>query len=125
MSLLVLYAPLDWSFFSIQFFALNLDNGLGVLTKKKFFVWYSMIIYTNFNSSLICCLFSGYIYIYICIYIYIGISTAFSFVFECNAFEEFCDDFYERHVILSAIVLPIKSLVASSVFLNCSFCCSF
>ena len=62
--------------------------------------------YTNLNLSIICCLFSGDIYLSF------GISISFSFVFECNSFEAFCEENsfgdFEILVILSAILLSIK-----------------
>ena len=59
--------------------------------------------YTNCNSSVICCLSSGDIYI--------------SFVISLLALSKlFCEDFFETLAILSAILLPIKSPVASAVF---------
>ena len=51
---------------------------------------------------MICCLFSGDIYLTLSI---------FSFVSEL-----LCGEVFETFVILSAILLPIKSLVASAVF---------
>ena len=59
--------------------------------------------YTNLNSSIIYCLFSGDIYLSF------GISISFC---ECNSFE----DFFERFVVLSAMLLSIKSLVVSAGF---------
>ena len=70
--------------------------------------------YINLNSSIICCL------SFLDIYLSFGISLMTSSdgnSGECNFFE----DFFETLVILSAILLPIKSPVASAVFLNCSF----
>ena len=55
----------------------------------------------NLNLSIICCLFSGDIYL----------------SFSISLLAYFCEAF----VILSAILLKIKSTVASAVFLNCSF----
>ena len=66
--------------------------------------------YTNLNSSIICCLFLGDIHLSFDIYV------SFSSVFECNSFGDF-----EILVILSAILLPSRSLVASAVFLNFFF----
>ena len=57
--------------------------------------------HTNLNSSIICCLFSGDIYLSF------GISNSSTFC-ECNSLE----DFFEIFLILSAILLPIKSPVA-------------
>ena len=68
-----------------------------------------LLYYTNLNSSIICFLFSGDIYLSF------GISLSFSSIFEafCGwiSFEDF-----EILVILSAILLPIRSPVASEVF---------
>ena len=61
--------------------------------------------YTNLNSSIICSLFSGDIYVFI------GFSISFSF---CE--RDSLVNFLESLVVLSAILLPIKSPVASSVF---------
>ena len=47
------------------------------------------------------------------IYFSLGISLLFSFV---NVFELFCCEFLETFVILSAILLPVKSPVASALF---------
>ena len=63
----------------------------------------------NLISSITCCLSCGDIYIFF------GISLLASFddnSFECNSL----GDFIETLVILSAILLPIKSPVASAVF---------
>ena len=58
------------------------------------------------------CLFSGDIYLSL------GISLSFSFV---TVSKLFCCKFFETFVILSVILLPIKSPVASSVFLMTIF----
>ena len=66
--------------------------------------------YINLISSIIFHLFSGDVYLSSAIF------NSFSSVFKT-----FCEDFFETLVILSAILLPIKSIIASSaVFLNCS-----
>ena len=65
--------------------------------------------YINLNSSIICCLSCGDIYISF------GISLLASF--ECNSFEcNSVEDFFEALVILSAILIPIKSPVPPAVF---------
>ena len=65
--------------------------------------------YINLNSSISCCLFCGDIYLPF------GISLLASF--ECNSFEgNSLGKFFETLVILSAVLLPIKSPVASAVF---------
>ena len=80
------------------------------LTNLLFFDIPLSYYYTNLNSPVICCFFSGDIFL--CF----GISVPFSSVFKCNSFE--CNSFggFETLVILSAISLPIKSSVASAVF---------
>ena len=65
--------------------------------------------YINLNSLIICCLSCGDIYLSS------GILLLASF--ECNFVEgNFSEDFFEEFVILSAILLPIKSPIASDVF---------
>ena len=105
MSLLTLYTSLDWSFMSIHFFVLNLGGWFDVLYNKFIIFDIPLLYYTNLNSSIVCCLFSGDI----CLSF--GVSISFSTVFECNSFRDF-----EISVILSAILLLIKSPVASAVF---------
>ena len=70
------------------------------LTNLLFFS-ISLLYYTNFNSPITCCIFSGDTHLSF------GISNSFLSVFEL---------FFEAFVILSAILLPIKSPVASAVF---------
>ena len=63
----------------------------------------------NLKSSIICCISCGGIYLSF------GISLLASF--ECNHVEcNSLEDFFEELVIYSAILLPIKSPVASAVF---------
>ena len=62
--------------------------------------------YTNLNPSIICCYSSKDMYLFFGN----SISLIASF-FECSLTEDF-----ETLVILSVILLPIKSLVASTVF---------
>ena len=67
------------------------------------------MLFISLNSSIICCLSCGDIYLSF------GISLLASFddnYFECNSF----GNFFDMLVILSAILLPIKSPVASAVF---------
>ena len=64
--------------------------------------------YTNLNTSIIYCLFSGYTYLSFGI----SISLLASSLCEGKSLE----DFFQRFLILSAILLPIKSPVASAVF---------
>ena len=59
--------------------------------------------YTNLNSSIICCLSSGDMY-------------RFLIVALVSLFGNSLLDFLETLVILSAILLPIKSPAASAVF---------
>ena len=71
--------------------------------------------YTNLNSSVIRCLFSGDIYLSFDILL---LTSSFS---ECNSVERssfggFGCNSVETLVILFAILLPIKSPVASAVF---------
>ena len=64
----------------------------------------------NLNLSITCCLFSGDVYLSL------GVSISSSFC-VCNFSEcDFLEDLFETIVILSAILLPIKSLVVSTVF---------
>ena len=67
---------------------------------------------TNLNSSIICCLSSGDMFFFSYEYFF---STSSSFVSSllCHSFVDF---FFETLVILSAILLPIKSPVASAIF---------
>ena len=65
-----------------------------------------ILYYVNLNSWIICCLFSGDIYFSF------GISISSKLLFcECNFLE-----YFEAHVILFVILLPIKSPVAYAVF---------
>ena len=61
--------------------------------------------YINLNSSIICRVFSGDIYLFL------GVSVSLSTVSNVN-----CSDLFKTFVILSAILLPINSAVASAVF---------
>ena len=65
---------------------------------------------TNLNSSIICFLSSGDIYLFLDV----AISTSSSFVSSFGNF--LLGFFFETLVILSAILLPMKSPVASAVF---------
>ena len=79
------------------------------LSSFIFFGILSLYYYINLNSSIICCLSCGDIYLSF------GISLLASFndnSIEWNSF----GDFFETLVILSAMLLPIKSPVASTVF---------
>ena len=79
----------------------------------------SFIIYlvgTNLNSSIICFLSSGDIYLFL------GVSISISFFISSLSLHNSLEVFFfecnsvETPVILSAILLPIKSPVASAVF---------
>ena len=71
------------------------------LTNLLFFDVPLLYYYINLNSSIICCLFSGDIYL------------SFGISLLGSVFSLFCD---EAFVILSAILLLIKSPVAYAVF---------
>ena len=67
--------------------------------------------YISLNSSIICCLFS----VDTCLSL--GISLLTSSFSECNSVEcNSLENFFEEIVILSAILLPIKSPVAPAIF---------
>ena len=113
---MLLIAPLISPFFKLKF----LDSWFLVLSNNFIIFWYSIMYYINLSSSIICCLFSGYIYIYIYIYIYLsfGISVSnpiFSVLLRTDS-EVFCVQVLLILVILSAILLlPIRSLGAFAV----------
>ena len=67
-----------------------------------------LLYYTNLNSSIICCLSSGDMYLFL--------GVALSTFTSVSSFGNSLVDFFEMLVILSAILLPIKSPVASAVF---------
>ena len=64
--------------------------------------------YTNLNSSITCCLSSGDMYLFLGV----ALSKSTSVLLFCHS----SADFFEANVILSAILFPIKSSVASAVF---------
>ena len=66
--------------------------------------------YTNPNSSIICCLSSGDMYLFLGTSF--GLALPTSILSFCNSLR----DFFKILVILPAILLPIKSPVASAVF---------
>ena len=67
--------------------------------------------YTSLDSSIICCLFSGDVYLSF------GVSNSLLASLFCErSSAEGVEDFFETLVILSAILLLIKSPVASAVF---------
>ena len=69
---------------------------------------YTYFLGTNLNSSIICCLSSGDMYLFLVV----ALSTSTS----VSPFGNYFVDFFETIVTLSAILLPIKSHVASAVF---------
>ena len=102
----VLYT--ESSFVSTQFFIFNLDCWLGDN------ISYSHII---FRSSVVFFLFLVDIYLPLDIYLSNPIfSASVSIVYKL-----FCGGVLETYVIMSAILLPIKSPVTSAVFFNFSF----
>ena len=80
------------------------------LTNSLFFDIPFLYHYTSLNSSIICRLFSGDMHFSFCVS-----DSSLASLF-CGAL-----DFLETLVVLSAILLPIKSKVASAVFLDCFF----
>ena len=76
------------------------------LTNLLFFDIPLLYCYTNLNSSITCCLFSEDMYLSF------GISISSLGVFFCSSLEYF----FQIFIILSAILLPIKSPVASATF---------
>ena len=83
------------------------------LTNLIFFDIPLLYCYTNLNSSIICYLSFGDMYLLFDS----SISLLASSFFECNSVDHSSvGDFFETLVILSAILLPIKSPVASAVF---------
>ena len=86
-------------------------DSMCCLTNLLFFDTPLLYCYNNLNSSIICCLSSGDVYLLFGA----SISLLASSFLECNFVECFAEDF-ETLVILSAIVLPIKSPVSSAVF---------
>ena len=69
---------------------------------------YTSFLGTNLNSSIICCLSSGDMYLFLGV----AHSTFSSVSLFCHSLV----DLFETLVISSAILLPIKSPVASAVF---------
>ena len=96
-------------------FQIEAVSWMYCLTNLLFFDIALLYYYINLSSSIIHCLSLGYIYIYIYIYIYLLFSVSISFL---NSFKLFCkcNSFNDFFVILSAILLPIKSPVGSAVF---------
>ena len=83
-------------------------NLILCLTNLLFFGIPLLYYYTNLNSSIIFCLSSGDMYLFLGV----ALSKSTSVSLFCNSLA----DFFETLVILSAILLPIKSSVASAVF---------
>ena len=81
------------------------------LTNLVFFDIPLLYYYINLSASIISCLSSGDIYL--SLGISFGISLSFSFV---TVSEFFRCEFFETFVILLAILLPIKSPIASAAF---------
>ena len=74
------------------------------LTIFLFFDTPLLYYYINLNLSIIICLFSG------------GIYPSFDISISVSSvFKAFCEDFFETPVILSRILLPIKSPAVSAV----------
>ena len=78
------------------------------LTNLLFLVVSLLYCYTNLNLSIICCLSSRDMYLFL----ELALFKPTSLSLFCNSLA----DFFETLVILSAILLPIKSSVASAVF---------
>ena len=78
------------------------------LSNLLFFEIPLLYCYTNLNSSIICCFSSRDMYLFL------GVSLSTSTF--ASSFGNTFVDFFETLVILSAILIPIKSPVASAVF---------
>ena len=102
---------------------LNLDGWFDALSatslSNKFAIFDIPLLYcyTNLNSSIIYCLSSGDMYLFLGV----ALSTSTSVL----SFGNSSVDFFETLVILSAILLPIKSPAASAVYLSSSFWSNF
>ena len=104
----MLYVTHESSFVSTQFFIFNLDRWLSDNIS-----YYHII----FRSSVVSFLFLVDIYLPLDIYLSNPIfSASVSIVYKL-----FCGGVLETYVIMSAILLPIKSPVTSAVFFNFSF----
>ena len=109
----MLYVLRESSFISIQFFVLNLHDLFGVLPKKFISFWYSII--KPWYSSQIIILSFFWIYIYISFFrFFFFILNLFRFI--CNCFWNLLWWSFGDFIILSAILLPITSLVEPVVF---------
>ena len=116
MSLLAFYVACDLSFVLTQFPVLILDGTLVVSSNSLLFfdialLCYFRYFYINLRSSIIFCLFSADIYLSL------SICSLFVSIFSSL----FCGDVFETLVIWQSILFPIKSPVASAVFLIALF----
>ena len=82
------------------------------LTNLLFFDIPLLCSYINLRSSIIFCIFSGNINLSLSI----SLSRPIIFSLFVTASELFCGKVFGAFVILSAILLPVKSPVASAVF---------
>ena len=78
------------------------------LTNLLFFDIPLLYSHTSLNSSIICCLSSGDMYL--------SLGVAFSASTSVSSFGNSLVELFETLVILSAILLPVKSPFASAVF---------
>ena len=95
----------------------NFCNSVNDFITNIFFDIPLLYYYFNLRSSIISCIFSGGLYLSL------GIFLSFSFTLSSSEF--FCCKFFENFEILLAMLLPIKSAVASAFFLNYYFWSSF
>ena len=110
------HALWESSFILTQFLVLNLAGWFWCLTNLLFFDITLLYYYILLKSSIIFCLFSGNI----CLSLRISLwSLLFSSSF-LTVSELFCE-VLEAFVIFYAILLPIKSPVASTVFIIALF----
>ena len=99
------------SFISTQFFTLSLDGWLSLSSKGFIISWYSF----PFTFTLIL-VYQEFAVFFLRIYIFISLAISiFSNSFIATS-ELFCGEFFETFVILSAVLLPIKSSVAYAIF---------
>ena len=77
-------------------------------TNSLFFDISLLYYYTSLNSSTMCCLSSGDMYLFLVVALSVSASVI--------SFDNSSVNFFETLVILSAILLPNKSPVASAVF---------
>ena len=97
------------SFISTQFLVLDSDCFFDAsFNKFVFFVIPLFYYYTNLISSIICCLSSGDMYLFL--------SAALFTSSYVSSSDNSLVNFFETLAILSVILLPRKSLVASAVF---------